>query len=40
MAEDRAGDRIEPIALHQEMQGYVRVSPAASSPALAWGVGK
>lgn len=27
-------------ALHQEMQGYVRVSPAASSPALAWGVGK
>jgi len=27
-------------ALHQEMQGYVRVSPASSSTALSWGVGK
>jgi nitrous-oxide reductase len=27
-------------ALHQEMQGYVRVSPAGSSVALAWGTNK
>ena len=26
-------------ALHQEMQGYVRVSPAGSSVALRWGTG-
>ena len=27
-------------ALHQEMQGYIRVSPAGSSTPLAWSVGK
>jgi nitrous-oxide reductase len=27
-------------ALHQEMQGYVRVSPASSTAALSWGTGK
>ena len=27
-------------ALHQEMQGYLRVSPAGSSVALSWGTGK
>jgi nitrous-oxide reductase len=27
-------------ALHQEMQGYVRVSPASSNVALSWGTGK
>ena len=27
-------------ALHQEMQGYVRVSPAGSNVALSWGTGK
>lgn len=27
-------------ALHQEMQGYVRVSPAGSSVPLSWGTGK
>jgi nitrous-oxide reductase len=27
-------------ALHQEMSGYVRVSPAGSSVALSWGTGK
>ena len=27
-------------ALHQEMQGYVRVSPAGSNVALTWGTGK
>ncbi len=27
-------------ALHQEMQGYVRVSPKGSNVELAWGTGK
>lgn len=27
-------------ALHQEMQGYIRVSPAGSNVALSWGTGK
>jgi len=27
-------------ALHQEMQGYIRVSPAGSSTPLVWSVGK
>jgi nitrous-oxide reductase len=27
-------------ALHQEMQGYMRVSPAGSNVALSWGTGK
>ena len=27
-------------ALHQEMQGYVRVSPAGSNTPLKWSVGK
>jgi nitrous-oxide reductase len=27
-------------ALHQEMQGYVRVSPAGSNVPLTWGLGK
>jgi len=26
-------------ALHQEMQGYVRVSPRGSNPQLRWGTG-
>jgi hypothetical protein len=26
--------------LHQEMQGYARVSPASSNIALSWGTGK
>jgi nitrous-oxide reductase len=27
-------------ALHQEMSGYLRVSPAGSNVALSWGTGK
>ena len=27
-------------ALHQEMQGYIRVSPAGSSTPLKWGTGE
>ncbi|MEZ4773217.1 MAG: Sec-dependent nitrous-oxide reductase [Bacteroidia bacterium] len=27
-------------ALHQEMQGYIRISPAGSSPELKWGLGE